>query len=233
MQRIISTLVLSCFVLSGTALAEIKPGTRAHYNYAGKWRGYKAKSNGIGVGAATLIAPSWAITAKHLAVKKARAPGSVNVKLTFQAGVERQVKKVYLCPGVDMALLRLGRPIGKVVQPVALCSTRLDKKHGTFPFTFVSRGHKLKVVKGRRGKGNGNRIYHSKDSNGKRPGSAGDSGGGWVFERKSPDRDILFAVIHGGGMGPQVAAQRKWIDKIVGDNSKEKIQWAPHPRKGK
>jgi len=26
---------------------------------------------------------------------------------------------------------------------------------------------------------------------------------------------VLFAVIHGGGFGPQPAANRKWIDKTM------------------
>ena len=199
----------------------------SEFGYAGKWRGYKTKGNGIGIGAATLISPSWAISAKHLASIKARTPGAVNVKLLFGDGVERGVSKAYLCPGADIALLRLTKPVNKV-EPAALCATRLSKKHKTFKFTFVSRGLGLKTVPGCRGKGTKKGIYHSKPAKGSRPGKAGDSGGGWVFQQKAPQRDVLFAVIHGGGKGPQVAVFRKWIDKVM-KSSGEKAQWRPAP----
>ena len=200
--------------------------------YAGAWRGHK-KTGGTGVGAATLISPSWAITAKHVASKKAKTPDEVNVIISFGGakGRNRQVKKAYLCPGADIAVVRLARPITGIA-PAALCKTRLNKKHGRFRFTFVSRGNGLKVVKNRWAKGNGERIYHSKDAKGQRPGKAGDSGGGWVFEQDSPEPDVLFAVIHGGGFGPQPAANRKWIDKTMADSG-EKATWLPKPKKKK
>ena len=84
------------------------------------------------------------------------------------------------------------------------------------------------MVRSRWGKGNGERIYHSKDVKGQRPGKPGDSGGGWVFEQDKPQLDILFAVIHGGGFGPQPAANRKWIDKTM-SGSGEKPIWLPKP----
>jgi|TARA_B100000378_G_scaffold10266_1_gene8686 hypothetical protein len=37
---------------------------------------------------------------------------------------------------------------------------------------------------------------------------------------------VLFAVIHGGGFGPQPAANRKWIDKTMA-GSGEKATWLP------
>ena len=127
--------------------------------------------------------------------------------------------------------MRLARPITGIT-PSALCRTRLNKKHGRFRFTFVSRGSGLKVARKRWGKGNGKRIYHSKDAKGQRPGKAGDSGGGWVFEQDSPKPDVLFAVIHGGGFGPQPSANRKWIDKTMA-NSGEKATWLAKPKKKK
>jgi len=211
--------------VAGSAAAE----SRA---YAGAWRGHK-KTGGTGVGAVTLISPTWAITAKHLASKKAKTPDKVNVIISFGAGKgkNRQVRKAYLCPGTDIALVQLARPIAGIA-PAALCKTRLNKKHGRFRFTFVSRGNGLKVVRNRWGKGNGERIYHSKDAKGQRPGKAGDSGGGWVFEQDAPVPDILFAVIHGGGFGPQPSANRKWIDKTMADSG-EKATWLAKPSKKK
>ncbi len=43
---------------------------------------------------------------------------------------------------------------------------------------------------------------------------------------------MLYAVIHGGGFGPQPAANRKWIDKTMADSS-EKATWLPKPKKKK
>ena len=54
------------------------------------------------------------------------------------------------------------------------------------------------------------------------PGKAGDSGGAWVIERN--DQHVLFAVIHGGGVGTQPAALRKWIDQTM-KSSGEKANW--------
>ncbi|HIL73293.1 MAG TPA: trypsin-like serine protease [Verrucomicrobia bacterium] len=226
LRQVVALGVILCGAVAGAAAAE-------SHAYAGAWRGYK-KTGGTGVGAATLISPSWAITAKHVASKKAKTPDKVNVIISFGGGKgkeNRQVKKAYLCPDADIALVQLARPITNHA-PAALCKTRLNKKHGRFRFTFVSRGNGLKVVPNRWGKGNGERIYHSKDANGQRPGKAGDSGGGWVFEQDSPKPDVLFAVIHGGGFGPQPSANRKWIDKTMA-NSGEKATWLAKPKKKK
>ena len=85
--------------------AVAEPATAESHAYAGAWRGHK-KKGGTGVGAVTLISPSWAITAKHLASKKAKTPKQVNVIISFGGGKKhnRQVKKAYLCPGADIAL---------------------------------------------------------------------------------------------------------------------------------
>ncbi len=192
LRQVVALGVILCGAVAGAAAAE-------SHAYAGAWRGYK-KTGGTGVGAATLISPSWAITAKHVASKKAKTPDKVNVIISFGGGKgkeNRQVKKAYLCPDADIALVQLARPITN-----------------------------------RWGKGNGERIYHSKDANGQRPGKAGDSGGGWVFEQDSPKPDVLFAVIHGGGFGPQPSANRKWIDKTMA-NSGEKATWLAKPKKKK
>jgi hypothetical protein len=50
----------------------------SNFAYAGAWRGHK-KKGGTGMGAVTLIAPSWGITAAHVASKKANTPEAVNV----------------------------------------------------------------------------------------------------------------------------------------------------------
>ena len=221
LKRVVLLGVIFCGLVACLSAAE-------SHAFAGAWRGHK-KTGGTGVGAATLISPSWAITAKHVASKKAKTPDKVNVIISFGGGKRRnrQVKKAYLCPGADIALVRLARPITGIA-PAALCKTRLNKKHGRFRFTFVSRGNGLKVVKNRWAKGNGERIYHSKDAKGQRPGKAGDSGGGWVFEQDSPEPDVLFAVIHGGGFGPQRCQQE--VDRQNHGRLRRKGNLAPQAK---
>jgi hypothetical protein len=80
-------------------------------------------------------------------------------------------------------------------------------------------GHQggLHYHRNRKGHGTngGESFYHSKDANGSRPGKAGDSGGAWVIERTGStltSQDVQFAVIHGGGTGPQVGPLKDWID---------------------
>ena len=62
------------------------------------------------------------------------------------------------------------------------------------------------------------------------PGKAGDSGGAWVIEREG--QHILFSVIHGGGVGTQPAALRKWIDQTM-KSSGEKANWVGMPKGSK
>ncbi|MHC5053435.1 MAG: trypsin-like serine peptidase [Planctomycetota bacterium] len=202
------------------------PSPQEQFACAGAWRGRK-KQGGTGIGAATLVAPSWAITAAHVASKKARDPGAVDVAVRFGGVVVARVEAAHACPDADIALVKLEKPV-EGARPVALLSVPLTRAHGSFPFTFVSRGHGLKVVPGRTGKGNGKRIFHSRDAEGKRPGKAGDSGGAWLFDLPRPGRDVQFAVIHGGGFGPQPAAHREWIEKTMA-GSGQKVTWAPLP----
>ena len=204
-----------------------KPG-KDNYDYAGAWKGYKKGSNGIGIGAATLISPNWAITAYHVASKQIQNPKSVNVQIRFGKQVIRGIKKCYRYPGgADVALVHLKLPVSsKVIKPVSLCKTKLTKKHGTFAFTFVSRAHSLKVVKNRHGKSNGTGITMNLGNG--RPGKAGDSGCSWVKEQKAPKQDIQLAVLHGGGMAPQVAHLKPWIDKTVAKTG-DKVNWVAFP----
>jgi hypothetical protein len=209
-----------------TSPEETGPDPEEQFACAGAWRGRKTQG-GTGIGAATLVSPSWAITAAHVASKKARDPGAVDVIVRFGGGIVARVDAAHACPDADIALVKLEKPV-EGVRPVALLGVRLTRAHGRFPFTFVSRGHGLKVVGGRTGKGNGKRIFHSRDAEGKRPGKAGDSGGAWLFDLPGPGRDVQFAVIHGGGFGPQPAAHREWIDGVMA-GSGEKVTWAPLP----
>ncbi|MBT3278018.1 MAG: trypsin-like serine protease [Phycisphaerales bacterium] len=203
-----------------------------NFHYVGQWRGYKKGKSGFGLGTVSMIAPGWAITAKHVASNEIRSPKSVNAQVEFSvpgSGRTRKltarVAKAYGSFKGDFALLRLDKPLN-IVPKVALLADPITKKDGTITFTMI--GHKggLHVHRGRKGRSNdGQGFYHSK-TNGGRPGKAGDSGGAWVIERSGKERDVQFSVIHGGGKGPQVAPNRKAINAIIArETPKVKVQW--------
>lgn len=192
---------------------------KSPFGYCGGWLGQHSGSNRIGKGTAELIAPSWAITAAHVAKPKAVTPGKRHVQINF-GGHKAGVVKAYLAPQGDLALVRLKTPM-KAWPKVALLDKPLTKKDGVIKFTLVGHSGGLHFHRDRRARGMGLNARHvtTKKDN---PGKAGDSGGAWVIERK--DQHVLFAVIRGGGSGTQPAALRKWIDQTM-KSSGEKANW--------
>jgi len=205
---------LSLLVIPATGTMKKSP-----FGYCGGWLGQHSGSNRIGKGTAELIAPSWAITAAHVAKPKAVTPGKRHVQINF-GGHKAGVVKAYLAPQGDLALVRLKTPM-KAWPKVALLDKPLTKKDGVIKFTLVGHSGGLHFHRDRRARGMGLNARHvtTKKDN---PGKAGDSGGAWVIERK--DQHVLFAVIRGGGSGTQPAALRKWIDQTM-KSSGEKANW--------
>ena len=199
-----------------TAAGAGKPG------YAGRFRQHHPDSQKIGQGSVVLVAPSWALTAGHVVGFKLKNPKGGKSEVLFKGGdVVRVVTKIYKAPGVDVALLKLAHPVGrKTAVPAACMAPGFVAKDGKISFTSVARSG---VHRGRSGKGTGASFSQYADKNGKRPGKAGDSGGGWVVERQGAP-DVVFAVIHGGGRGSQVGPLKVWMDHKV-DGTKEKISW--------
>ena len=151
---------------------------KSPFGYCGGWLGQHSGSNRIGKGTAELIAPSWAITAAHVAKPKAVTPGKRHVQINF-GGHKAGVAKAYLAPQGDLALVRLKTPM-KTWPKVALLDKPLTKKDGVIKFTLVGHSGGLHFHRDRRALGMGLNARHvtTKKDN---PGKAGDSGGAWVI----------------------------------------------------
>ena len=207
------------FFLSFLVIPAMGAKKKSPFGYCGGWLGQHVGSNRIGQGTAELIAPSWAITAAHVAKAKAVTPEKRNVQINF-GGHKAGVRKAYIAPQGDLALVRLKTPMNNWTK-VALLDKPLTKKDGVVKFTLVGHSGGLHFHRDRRARGMGLNARHitTKKDN---PGKAGDSGGAWVIERDG--QHVLFSVIHGGGVGTQPAALRKWIDQTM-KSSGEKANW--------
>lgn len=202
----------------------------APYGYVGSWRGHHVGSKKIGTGSIVMVAPSWGLTAAHVATVKARAPKTRNVKAAFGRKVEVQVEQAFIAPKGDLALVRFKRPL-KGIQPVGVLSQVLEEKHGAITFTMVGHQGGRHFHPGRRGIGRGLKFRHYPGKDGT-PGKGGDSGGAYVIDRPGNDRDVLFGIVSGGtriggksyGRGIQPAAVRGWIDRTM-TKSGEKVRW--------
>lgn len=196
------------------------------YGYVGKWRGYH--DGKVGMGTIELVAPSWGVTAAHVAAPKKRDP-SRRIVVTFGEKTSVGVKAVHIAPEGDFALVQFDEPV-KGITPVKVASEVITKPMGTVTFTMVGTSGGRHAHPGRSGHGSGAwRFWHS-GSKKTRPGRAGDSGGAFVLDRDGNDDDILIAVIHGGGRSNQPAWFRNWINRKMA-RSGESIKWRKLPRK--
>ena len=221
---------LASLLLVGVATGKQKATGTSPFADCGGWRGHHADSKRIGTGTAQLIAPSWAITAAHVAKPKALTPDKRNIEIRFGPDKSARVKKAYLAPQGDLALVKFHKPL-KGVKTVCLLNRPLTKKDGVVSFTLVGHSGGLHFHRDRKARGSGLHARHitSKENN---PGKAGDSGGGWVIENAVSNRHTLFAIIHGSGRGTQPAALRKWIDETM-KGSGEEASWKTFPKSTK
>ena len=202
------------------------------YGYVGSWRGHHVGSKKIGNGSIVMVAPSWGLTAAHVASVKARAPKTRNVKVAFGRKVEAQVEQAFIAPKGDLALVRFKRAL-KGVRPVGVLAQALEEKHGAITFTMVGHQGGRHHHPGRRGIGRGLKFRHYPGKDGT-PGKGGDSGGAYVIDHPGNDRDVLFGIVSGGvriggksyGRGIQPAAVRGWIDRTMA-KSGERVRWVP------
>lgn len=203
---------------------ELNSDEKGDYNYVGNW-------TAGGVCTASLIAPSWALTAKHCVGSKVRngstkptlrfgmAPlRGKNVKKAKKEGrilVSRKGTDVFLFPSRDIALVKLSKPI-KQITPVKLLSSPVTRSMPQVRMTVLGKLngtsiHKKRPVKASRAHGS---LYHSilKDEK-SRPGKAGYSGGPWVIEDEKLGH-VQIGVNHGGGRGASVGGKvSKWIEE--------------------
>ncbi len=192
---------------------------KPNFDYVGNWRQYHKGSSKIGVGTAELILPRWAITAYHVAKFKDQNPNGGSTEIRFGGSkYSRNVIEVYKAPGVDIALVKLNKPL-YAVEPVALLKQPFKGSDGIIDFTIAGRSgglHYHRVRGESRLGGDSFRVI------GNPPGKAGDSGGLWGIERYGNLPDVQFSVLHGGGVAPQVGPISNWIDKIIGPG---KVNW--------
>lgn len=234
-QRAITISMVTC--LACTTLLMADTYQNPNFKYVGRTKQYHTDSGKIGLGTCTLISKNWILTAYHVAKFRDQNPGEGRFAVYFRGStVESTVRNVYKAPGVDVALCEIKPAISndgtKAIPPVALMDGRFtDGADGTITFTMIGHQGGLHYHRNRKGHGTngGESFYHSKDANGNRPGKAGDSGGAWVIERTGStitSQDVQFAVIHGGGTGPQVGPLKDWINNKIADiNPGQTVTW--------
>jgi hypothetical protein len=223
-------LFLASLLLNVTALGIYGPPTPSSFRYCGGWRGHHIDSNRIGTGTAQRIAPTWAITAAHLAKPKALTPDKRNIEIRFGPDKSARLKKAYLAPQGDLALVQFNKPLTEI-NTDGLLNRPLTIKVGVISFTMVGYSGGLHFYRDKKAKHSGLHARHitTKKNN---PCKVGDSEGGWVIEDAASGRHTLFAIIHGGGLGTQPAAVRKWMDDTM-KGSGGKAPWDALPKSKK
>ena len=216
----LSTATVLCLLLGLASPCRLRANSwnDPSFDYVAKWKQYHKDSMKIGLGTAELIHPRWIITAYHVAKFKDQNPNGGSTQILFRGGKYRNVVEVYKAPGVDIALAKLNSPIN-AIEPVALLKQPFRSSDGVIDFTIAGRSgglHYHRVRGESRSGGDSFRVL------GDPPGKAGDSGGLWGIERYGNLPDVQFAVLHGGGVAPQVGPISNWIDSIIGPG---KVNW--------
>jgi len=199
-----------------------------------QWTGQKPGSNRVARCTATLIAPQWAITARHCAVKLLNnVPDDVQVTLSFYNAQEKIVFKVGVADAfgaplqkkgqsLDVALVKLKRSVQNV--PPALLDAVSYKNSGMSTRVIpvgTSGGFHWARAKTAQGSSGGAKL--TVDNTGGSGMRGGDSGGAWL--RTEPDGTfVLSGVISGGvkkgkkriGIAYQPSYVREWIDNKTG-----------------
>lgn len=209
-------IIQTMLFISGAAGAA-DPALNQKFQFIGHWKGPK------GVGTVILISPSWVLTAGHVAENKSKDAG-IHIEITFDNGAKAACAEAFLAPAGDLALARISPPISSV-SPARLHDLSFTPDDGEIDFTLAGHSGGLHVHPGRHGKAISElRFRHESTKEDPSPGKAGDSGGAWAVESPDDQLPIVFAVIHGGGLGIQPAADREWIDKTL-QASGESPKW--------
>jgi hypothetical protein len=165
-----------------------------------------------------------------LAKPKALTPDKRNIEIRFGPDKSARLKKAYLAPQGDLALVQFNKPLTEI-NTDGLLNRPLTIKVGVISFTMVGYSGGLHFYRDKKAKHSGLHARHitTKKNN---PCKVGDSEGGWVIEDAASGRHTLFAIIHGGGLGTQPAAVRKWMDDTM-KGSGGKAQWDALPKSKK
>jgi len=165
-----------------------------------------------------IIAPSWVLTAKHCTTRKLNFVTESKKKNRVKI-----VRKFKFKNHADIGLLQIANaPFGNRM-PVRLLSKSLLPSYGVldgFKVTHNSKKGVPTVYKNLKIKPISKKRLRLLNPAGK-PGS---SGSPWLV--KTDIGDVVVAVTHGGGFGPQVSQAKEWIDSTVSRYTpSENVNW--------
>ena len=165
-----------------------------------------------------IIAPSWVLTAGHCATR-----GITHVtasKLRFKKEIDKKFK---FRKGADLALLKIKSAPFKPESAITLLARPLLSEYGILDNIKVvhnAKSGKAKVYENLKLKAKNRKELKSLTPKGK----AGSSGAPWVI--KTDNGDVAVGITHGGGVAPQIAQAKKWINKLIAKHTpSEQIKW--------
>ncbi|MEA1879377.1 MAG: trypsin-like serine protease [Campylobacterota bacterium] len=164
-----------------------------------------------------VVAPSWVMTAKHCA--------TTGLKYVTDKKRKHKVKvhKKFRIEGADFALLKVKKGSFAEDKALPLLSDTLKRAYGNIDFKKITHNSRrgtpaiyINLVL----KGTSKKLLYAI----KRAGKAGSSGSPWVVNTQVGD--VAVAVTHGGGRGVQTSYAKKWVDKVLLNNTpEESIKW--------
>lgn len=221
--------------LATQAASTCKAGDDPYFCVA-SWRGHQKESSRVGVGTCILIAPSWVLTAAHVASPLVKGDPDREIRITFPGGITRIAISAVRVIDQDIALVKLDKPVTNIA-PIALQSIPLTKQdHGLIPLVIVGTSGGRKVLQGHQAFGVPPLMYRIPNET-LTAGKSGDSGGAWILKQADDSPPLLVAVLSGGvqlkgkqyGKGVQPSLYRSWIDATLATNNTSAV-WKEIPK---
>jgi hypothetical protein len=206
------------------------------YPCVASWRGHQKESSRVGVGTCILIAPSWVLTAAHVASPLIKGDPDREIRITFPGGITRVAISAVRVTDQDIALVKLDKPVTNIA-PIVLQSIPLTKQdHGLIPLVIVGTSGGRKVLQGHQAFGAPPLMYRIPNET-LTSGKSGDSGGAWILKQTDDSPPLLVAVLSGGvqlkgkqyGRGIQPSLYRSWIDATLATNNTAAV-WKEIPK---
>jgi len=176
-----------------------------------------------GGGMGALVAPDWIITASHCITSRHATAKNIPIHFINKNGRKIRVRgtHVFRYTHSDIALVKLASPLSPEQRtPAYLLSQPILKQHGTVKIDKAIVSTTYKGIPARVGRVK-DRLYISTPD---RKGKAGTSGSPWIIRTKD-DKDVIVAVTHGSGRGPQIGSCAKWITETIRENGNAPLQW--------